>query len=175
LKEWGAFFNQIEICDTRDPAPVCRTLGLLAPAELDDLARSQRWRAADGCVYLRTLTVAPDVWKPLRSVSVVMIALGKGPFSGQTDVERRSLDMITKPVGENRAVVVVAGVSPVAAASSAENIRKAETDIAAIRDRLIEGGINASRILIRPNPTCQAIGTGPEIAPQARAGVRSSP
>lgn len=158
LKEWGAFFNRIEICDARDPAPVCRTLGLLSPTELDDLAKSQSWRAADGCAYLRTLTVAPDVRKPLWSVSVLMIALGKDPFNGKADIGRRTLEMIAKPVGENRAVVVVAGVSPVAAASSGENIRKAETDIAAMRDSLVEGGINASRILIRPNPTCRVIG-----------------
>jgi hypothetical protein len=154
LKEWGAFFNQIEICDTRDPALDCRTLGLLSQADAEAIARRQGFVDLGGCFYFRTLTVLPDIGKPQRLLSVMTISFGKGPF-GQSAVETGIADTAAKEAGENRPVAVIAGTDRVGWASPAESAANVQAGLAALRDLFIQRGIEPSRIVIRSNPTCR--------------------
>ncbi len=153
LKEWGAFFNRIEICDTRDPALDCRTLGLLSQADAEGLARRQGFVDLGGCLYLSTLTVLPDIGKPQRQLSIMTISFGKGPF-GQSAVEIGIADTAAKEAGENRPVAVIAGTDRRAFASPAESAVNIQAGLAALHELFVQRGIEPSRIVIRSNPSC---------------------
>jgi hypothetical protein len=154
-KEWGAYMLRVEVCDTRDPALVCGSLGLLSAAGADALARQQGWTESGGCLYLRMLTVVPDVSKPIGAPVVVAAALGQGPFVKSDAAVGQTVNTLAQAVAENRPATVIAKVSSAAAVSPAEDAVKAETDVAALRDLLVERGVAVSRVVIRPNPSCR--------------------
>jgi hypothetical protein len=153
LKEWRAYLSQAEVCDTRDPALDCATLGLLSTAAADSFARRKAWTESGGCLYLRMLTVLPDVSKPIGGLLVVAAALGQGALVKSDAAVGETVNALARAAEENRPATVIANVS--AAASPAEDAAKAETDVAALRDLLVERRIAASRVVIRPNPSCR--------------------
>ncbi len=150
LKEWRTYLSQVEVCDTRDPTLDCATLGLLSPAAADVFARRKEGMESGGCLYLRTLTVLPDMSKPIGGPMVVAAALGQGPLVRSDAAIGETVNALARAVAENRPATVIANVS--SAASPAEDAVKAETDVAALRDLLVERGIAESRVVIRPNP-----------------------
>jgi hypothetical protein len=154
LNEWRRYLSQVEVCDTRDPALDCSTLGLLSTAAADSFARRQAWTESGGCLYRRMLTVLPDMSKPIGGPVVVAAALGQGPLVKSDVAVDEILNALARAVAENRPATVIANVSS-AAASPAEDAVKAETDVAALRDLLVERGIAGSRVVIRPNPSCR--------------------
>jgi hypothetical protein len=155
MKEWGVYLSRVEVCDTRDPALVCATLGLLSTPAADGFARRKGWAESGGCLYLRMLTVLPDMSKSIGGPVVVAAALGQGPL-GKTGAVVETVNALARAVAENRPATVIANVSAAAATSPAEDAVKAEADVAALRDLLVERGIAPPRIVIRPNPSCQS-------------------
>jgi hypothetical protein len=153
-KEWGAYMMRVEVCDTRDPALVCGPLGLLSAAGADALARQQGWTESGGCLYLRMLTVVPDVNKPIGNPVIMAVSFGQETL-GNSRAVGQTVDVVVGKVAENRPATVITNMSPAAGASPADSAAKVETQLAALRDFLVERGIVPSRIVIRPNPSCR--------------------
>jgi len=127
---------------------------LLSTPVADGFARRKGWTESGGCLYLRMLTVLPDMGKSIGGPVVVAAALGQGPL-GKTGAVAETVNVLARAVADNRPATVIANVSPAAATSPAEDAVKAETDVAALRDLLVERGITPARIVTRPNPSCQ--------------------
>ncbi len=151
---WSAFFRQTEVCAPNDPGASCGALGLLSHEQVNAWAMNRYGDGKASCPYYASLTVKPEISKPVAAGRIAPVRLGIKEFGARNE-ESRLLEAMAGLAQQNAPMTLIISLDDEAVVDKKTDGQKVEADLAAMAKSLVEKKVDKERIVIRRNANCK--------------------